>query len=171
MDLYNLHGIELIDNYVTNVDEILNEVYKHPPEAFKSRGEGSKLYKFNTMCGKGASMHTMMYFSFSPRLRELCVKTVDFGRFPKPTEVAINRYPPGSYLGKHKDGTGGYWKFQLIFLSSEKSHFTWYDRDDNPHLVEEVPGRCVEMPLHIAHESTALGLHEKDKYSMVFVWK
>lgn len=171
MDLYNLHRIELIDNYVTNVDEILEEVYKHPPEAFKSRSGGSELYRFNTMCGKGASMYTMMYSSFSDRLKDLCVETVNFGRFPKPTEVAINRYVPGSYLGKHKDGAGRYWKFQLIFLKSTKSHFTWYDRDDNPHLVEEVPGRCVEMPLHIAHESTALAPDEEDKYSMVFVWK
>lgn len=173
MDLYNLHRIELTDNYVTNVDKILDEVYNHPLEAFKSRGGGEKsnLYEFSTMCGRGASMYTMMYSSFSDRLKNLCVETVNFGKFPKPTEVAINRYLPGSYLGKHKDGTGRYWKFQLIFLTSTKPHFTWYDRDDNPHLVEEVPGRCVEMPLHIAHESTTLELDEEDKYSMVFVWK
>lgn len=116
-------------------------------------------------------MYTMMYNSFSTRLKELCVETVDFGRFPRPTEIAINRYGPGSYLGKHRDGAGGYWKFQLIFLKSTRSHFTWYDRDDNPHLVEEIPGRGLEMPLHIVHESTKIGHDEEDKYSMVFVWK
>ena len=171
MDHQSLYRVDLIDNYVTNVDEILEEVRKHPSTAFKSRSEESRLYRFKTICGKGASMYTMMYHSFSPKLKELCVETVDFGRFPKPTEIAINRYPPGSYLGKHRDGAGGYWKFQLIFLKSTRSHFTWYDRDDNPHLVEEIPGRGLEMPLHIAHESTEIGLDEEDKYSMVFVWK
>ncbi len=170
-DINSLYKIELIDNYVTNVDEILEEVYKHPASAFKDRADESGLYKFNTMDGKGASMCTMMYHSFSPKLKELCVKTVDFGRFPKPTEVAINRYLPGSYLGKHRDGAGRYWKFQLIFLQSTRSHFTWYDKEDRPHLVEEIPGRGLEMPLHIVHESTEIGLDEEDKYSMVFVWK
>lgn len=171
MDVSSLYRIDILDNYVSNVDQILEEVYNHPPQAFKSRSKESQLYKFNTICGRGASMSTMMYHSFSKRLRELCIETVDFGRFPKPTEIAINRYSPGSYLGKHRDGAGLYWKFQLVFLKSTKSHFTWYDEDDNPHLVEEIPGRGVEMPLHIVHESTEIGPDEEDKYSMVFVWK
>jgi len=171
MNVDSLYRVNLIDNYVTNVDEILEEVYIHPSSAFKDRSGKSHFYKFDTICGRGASMYTMMYDSFSPRLKELCVKTVDFGRFPRPTEIAINRYPRGSYLGKHRDGAGGYWKFQLIFLKSTRSHFTWYDRDDNPHLVEEIPGRGLEMPLHIVHESTEIGPDEEDKYSMVFVWK
>jgi hypothetical protein len=171
MDLLQLYKVELMDNYVTNVEAILEEVYQHPSSAFKDRSDATGLYKFNTICGKGASMSTMMYRSFSPRLKELCVETVDFGKFPRPTEIAINKYLPGSYLGKHRDGAGQYWKFQLIFLKSTKSHFTWYDKEDTPHLIEEIPGRGVEMPLHIVHESTEIGTDEEDKYSMVFVWK
>lgn len=163
------YKIEIIDNYVTNVDEILYEVSRHPSKAFESRSEGRS--KFTSICGRGASMYTMMYGSFSDRLKELCVETVDFRGFSRPTEIVINRYPPGSYLGKHKDGVGKYWKFQLIFLKSTRSHFTWYDEQDNPHLVEEAPGRCLEMPLHILHESTPLGPDEDDKYSMAFIWK
>ena len=166
-----LYNVEIFDNYVTNVDAILGEVYKHPASAFKDRSQQSSTYRFNSIDGRGASMYTMMYHCFSPELKRLCVETVDFGRFPPPTEIAINRYLPGSYLGKHRDGAGGYWKFQLIFLKSSKSHFTWYDRQDKPHLVEEIPGRGLEMPLHIIHESTEIGPDEEDKYSMVFVWK
>lgn len=165
------YKVKIIDNYITNVKEILNEVLNHPTEAFKLRSDGPGIYKFNTLCGKGATMYTMMYNSFSDKLKTLCIKTADFGNFPKPTEIAINKYPPGSYLGKHKDGTGGYWKFQLIFLKSTSSHFVWYDENDNPNQVEEIPGRMVEMPVNIAHESTALSPDEEDKYSMVFIWK
>lgn len=163
--------IKIIDNYITNVDEILEEVYKHPDSAFKNRADKSSPYKFNTTDGKGALMYTMMYGSFSDKLKELCVKTVDFKNFFLPTEIAINKYPPGSFLGKHKDGTGKYWRFQLIFLKSTRSHFTWYDEEDKPHLVDEIPGRGIEMPLHIKHESTVIDLDEETKYSMVFVWK
>jgi len=165
------YRVKIIDNYVTNVKEILNEIFNHPPEAFKHRFDGLEIYKFNTLCGKGATMCTMMYNSFSDKLKTLCLKTVDFGSFPKPTEIAINKYPPGSYLGKHKDGTGGYWKFQLIFLKSASSHFVWYDENDNPNQIEEIPGRMVEMPVNITHESTPLSPGEEDKYSMVFIWK
>lgn len=163
--------VNITDNYVTNIDEILEEVGKQSPSSFKDRNDDKGFYKYNTLCGKGATLYTMMYHSFSSKLKELCVKTVDFGRFSPPTEIAINKYPPGSWLGKHKDGVGRYWKFQLIFLKSTRSHFTWYDENNNPHLVEEIPGRMVEMPLHIIHESTLIGLDEEDKYSMVFVWK
>lgn len=164
-----MHNIKLLNNYVTNVEEILEEIYKLPKAIFKNRAEGS--YKFSTLCKKGATMSTIMYNSFPPELKKACVKTVDFFPFSPPTEIAINWYPPGSYLGKHKDGIGRYWKFQLIFLKSTRSHFTWYDGKDNPHLVEEVPGSGLEMPLNIIHESTPLLPDEEDKYSMVFIWK
>lgn len=165
------YKVDIVDNYVTNVDEILAELSNVSSSAFKDRAEEGGLYKYNTLCGSGGTLYTMMYHSFTEELKRLCVKTVDFGKFPHPTEIAINRYAPGSYLGKHKDGVGRYWKFQLIFLKSTKSHFTWYDENNKPNLVEEIPGRMVEMPLHIIHESTQLGLDEEDKYSMVFVWK
>lgn len=171
VDIDSLYKIQLLDNYVTNVDDILEEVGRHPPSAFKIRSEESEFYEFRTICGKGATMYSLMYHCFSPQLKKLCVETVDFGKFPPPDEVVINRYPPGSYLGKHRDGAGKYWKFQLIFLKSSKSHFTWYDRENNAHLVEEVPGRGLEMPLNIVHESTEISPEEGDKYSMVFIWQ
>ena len=171
VDIDNLYRIKLLDNYVSNVDKILEEVYLHPPSAFKTRSEESEFYRVKTICGKGATMYSIMYHFFSPRLKELCVETVDFGKFPHPDEIVINKYPPGSYLGKHRDGAGKYWKFQLIFLKSTKSHFTWYDREDNAHLVEEIPGRGLEMPVNIVHESTVIAPDEEDKYSMVFIWR
>lgn len=169
-ELTNFYNIKILENYVTNVTEILEEVYKHPKDLFKSRSEGPGSYKFITLDGKGASMSTMMYHNFSKKLKKLCIKTVNFGKFFPPDQIAINKYPPGSYLGKHKDGTGKYWKFQLIFLQSTKSHFTWYDRENKPHLVEEIPGRGLEIPVHIIHESTEIDQDETTKYSMVFIW-
>lgn len=170
-NLEKQYNIEIFDNYVSNVDAILEEVYARPEYAFKDRDDKKGLYKYNTLDGKGATLHTMMYSDFSVKLKQLCIETVDFGKYPKPKEIAINRYRPGAYLGKHKDSIGGFWKFQLIFLKSSKSHFTWYDKEDNPHLIEEIPGRLVELPPNIVHESTEIGADEEDKYSMVFVWR
>jgi len=170
-DLEKQYNIEIIDNYVSNVDDILEEVYASPEYIFKDRGDQNALYKYKTLDNRGGTLHTMMYHSFSDKLKELCIETVDFGKYSKPTEIAINRYRPGGYLGKHRDSVGGYWKFQLIFLKSSKSHFTWYDKEDNPHLIQEAPGRGVELPAHIVHESTEIGADEEDKYSMVFVWR
>ena len=171
IELLKEYKISIYENYVKNVDAILEEALNRPDYAFRDRNDEKGPYKYNTICGRGGTLFTMMYHDFSPKLKELCIETVDFGKYPKPTEIAINRYKPGAYLGKHKDGVGKYWKFQLIFLKSSRSHFTWYDKDDQPHLIEEVPGRGIEMPVHIVHESTQLGLDEDDKYSMVFVWK
>ena len=41
VDIDNLYRIKLLDNYVSNVDKILEEVYLHPPSAFKTRSEES----------------------------------------------------------------------------------------------------------------------------------
>jgi len=162
--------LKIIDNYVNNVNEILFEVKK--PEIdklFASRAVDAVGTGFRTLDGKNSTMYTLFGFEMPNYLKKICIETVDFKIFPEPY-VCINKYPPGSWLGKHKDGPGAYWKFQLIFLQSTKSHFTWYDIEDNPYLVEEIPGRCVNLPLHVVHESTILEQHEDTKYSMVFTW-
>jgi hypothetical protein len=160
----------IIDGFITNVDEILAEIKK--PEVdklFLSRGYGERL-QFNTKGQKGANMFSLINDFISPKLKNLCLKTAQLRRPINPDMICINKYLPGNSLGRHVDAIGGYWDFNLIFLQSTRSHFTWYDDDDNPHLIEEVPGRCVDMPLNIPHESTLILPDEEPKYSMVFTW-
>lgn len=165
-----MRQIQIIDNYIKNVDEILLEVKKpHIDKMFRSRAIDSKDAPFKTIDDKNATMYTLGGKEMPHPLLDICLKTVNFKPLPQP-KVFINRYLPGSWLGKHKDGIGGYWKFQLIFLQSSKSHFTWYDESGNSHLVEEKPGRCVEVPLDLVHESTIIEPDEDTKYSMVFLW-
>ena len=162
--------IEVIDNDVRNGNEILFEVKK--PEIdklFASRDINAVGTAFKTLDEKNTTMYTLHHSLIPDYLKKICTETVNFEHFPKP-DVCINKYPKGSWLGKHKDSAGAYWKFQLIFLQSTKDHFTWYDEDNNSHLVNEIPGRCIELPLHITHESTTLEPYEDIKYSMVFTW-
>jgi hypothetical protein len=160
----------IYDDFLLNHEEIVSELKK--PEIdirFKYRGSNSP-QEFSTLDGVGADMYSMFDKDIPKYLKKLIVKTVKFKNKFKPDQIVINKYLPGGYLSKHKDSTGGYWDFNLVFLYSEKSHFTLYDENDNGFLVEEKPGRCVDMPLGIIHESTPLDLDESIKYSLVFIW-
>ena len=159
----------IYDNFITNSQELVNELKK--PEIdrlFKDRNKGK--YKFQTYDEKGANMFTMMHSDIPKYLKEMALSTAKLNRSQPPDTIAFNKYLPGGYLGKHRDSSGKYWDFNLIFLQSTRSHFMVYDENDMPHLIEEIPGRCIDMPLRIIHESTKIGLDEDIKYSMVFTW-
>lgn len=164
----------IFDDFITNTEEILEELKK--PEInklFSYRGKNPKrggVYQFKSLDGKGANMYSLMDMHTPDYLKKLALKTAKFKTKFKPDQVVFNKYPPGGFLGKHKDSAGSYWEFHLIFLQSTKSHFTVYDDNDNPYLIEEKPGRCLDLPLGIIHESTQLDLDEETKYSMVFIW-
>lgn len=159
----------IYDNFITNPGEIVKELQKPEIDClFKDRNYGA--FKFYTYDETGAKMFTLMPPDVPPYLRDLALSTAKLNRKQPPDSIAFNKYLPGGFLGKHRDSTGRYWDFNLIFLQSTKSHFVVYDNEDKPHLIDEVPGRCVDMPLHIIHESTPLDLDEDIKYSMVFTW-
>ena len=56
--------------------------------------------------------------------------------------------------------------FKLVFLSSDKPHFKYWDEQDNAHMVEEVPGAMFNMKLGTPHEVTEIKQGENPKYSL-----
>jgi hypothetical protein len=158
--------VKLVKNYLTNVDEILELVDQHL-DKFSSRSPDAT-NKFVTQYGP-TKMKSLFGFNMSEELMSAIFKTIpDNRKFVD--SVTINRYEPGDYLPRHRDSSGGYWKFKLIFLRSDKPHFTWYDDTGTAHLVDEQPGAHLEMPIHIEHEVTRIDDSERPKYSLVLAW-
>ena len=161
-----MYQVNLIHDYCKNVDEII-KLAETQLDDFSSRGEESK-YEFHTAYGK-SKLKSLFHFKMKPELQDAIFKTIpEDRRFV--TSYTINRYEPGDYLPKHKDSIGGYWKFKLVFLRSDKPHFKWYDENDAGHLVEEVPGSQLDMPINIVHEVTEIEPNEQPKYSLVLAW-
>lgn len=162
----NMSQVNLVQNYLTNPEEIINLAEQQLSD-FSSRGENEP-YKFTTAYGT-SKMKSLFSFKMSKELQDAIFKTIpDDKRFV--TSYTINRYEAGDYLLRHKDSAGGYWKFKLIFLRSDKPHFKWYDENGEGHLVEESPGSHLEMPIHLEHEVTEIGQEEQPKYSLVLAW-
>jgi hypothetical protein len=158
--------VKLIRNYLTNVDEIISLAEKHR-DKFSSRTE-TDTYDFKTSYGS-SKLKSLFHFNMDDELKSAITRTIpDDARFI--TSMTINRYDPGDYLLRHRDSIGGYWKFKLIFLQSEKPHFKYFDDSGTEHIVEEEPGAYVDMPIHLEHEVTEIGLNEKSKYSLVLAW-
>lgn len=159
--------VKLRKNFVTNVDEILHLVNQHDNK-FVSRKEGK--YKFENKHGD-SNMFSLFDTEMNDELKAAIFKTMpkEEMRIP-PSSVTINKYLPGSYLPKHRDCAGMYWKFQLVFLTSEKPHLMVYTEDGQGHLVDEEPGALCEMPIDILHEVTEIGKDEAPKYSLVMAW-
>lgn len=160
--------VALKENYITNVDEILELVYKED-SSFVSRRPGQE-FEFTNIYGE-SNMHSLFHFKMSKKLQESIFKTI-----PKkemvipPNSYTINKYLPGAYLPKHRDSAGSYWKFHLIFLTSNKPHLKVYEDNGTEWLIEEKPGALVEMPIDILHEVTEIGQDETPKYSLVMAW-
>lgn len=158
--------VKLVKGYLTNADEIVSLAEKEM-EKFSFRAK-NETYNFSTQYGD-SHMKSLFYFNMSEELKEAIFKTL-----PKEDRTAdafvINRYDPGDYLQRHRDSVGGYWKFKLIYLRSDKPHFVWYDEEGKPNLVEEEPGAHLEMPINIEHEVTQIGFDERPKYSLVLSW-
>jgi len=164
--LGNMYQVNLVKNYLTNVDEVIALAEAHT-DKFSSRDE-TALNKFVTRYGS-SKMKSLFSINMSKELIDAIFKTIpDDRRFVD--SVTINRYDPGDYLARHRDSQGLYWKFKLIFLSSDKPHFKWYDENNVGHLVEEEPGAYLEMPIHLEHEVTRIEETESPKYSLVLTW-
>lgn len=161
-----MYQVNLQKNYLTNVNEIISLAEEHS-DLFSERSEG-KSYNFHTQYGS-SKLKSLFNFNMSDSLKAAIVKTIpDDPRFI--TSMTINRYDPGDYLLRHKDSIGGYWKFKLIFLRSDRPHFKYYDEQGVGHLVEEEPGALIDMPIHIEHEVTEITADERPKYSLVLAW-
>jgi hypothetical protein len=162
----NMSQVKLIKGYLKNAEEIVKLAEKEKNK-FSFRAKDEK-YNFSTEYGD-SHMKSLFYFDMSEELKEAIFKTL-----PEKDKTAdafvINRYDPGDYLQRHKDSIGGYWKFKLIYLQSDKPHFIWYDNDGKANLVEEEPGAYLEMPIDIEHEVTKIGQNESPKYSLVLSW-
>jgi len=161
-----MYQVNLVKNYLTNVEEVLSLVKKYE-DKFSVRTSETK-HRFDTRYGE-SSLKSMFYYNMPDDLKEAIFRTIP-DKIDDVTSFTINRYDPGDYLPRHRDSIGGYWKFKLIFLDSEQSHFQWFDENGIPHLVEEAPGAFLDMPIFLEHEVTKINNNERPKYSLVLSW-
>lgn len=161
----------LEENYITNVDEIIALAEKEK-DKFSNREKGQAEEYKSERYGY-SKLYTLLNYNMSEELKTAILKTID----PKhlevpPDDLAINRYDPGSYLVRHKDSAGKYWKFQLVFLRADKPHLKVYNKKyPEGKLIEEKPGALFHMPLSLEHEVTLIEEGERPKYSLVMVWR
>ena len=160
--------VNLVKNYITNADEIVR-LAEQELDKFSIRAPGHK-FNFITQYGD-SNMKSLFHFNMSKGLLNTILNALPKeDRYPEPDSIVINRYDPGNFLLRHRDSIGGYWKFKLIFLRSDKPHFKWFDENDQGHLVEEEPGALLQMPINLEHEVTLIDNDEKPKYSLVLAW-
>lgn len=160
----------LEENFITNVDEIL-ELADIEKNNFSNRAEQSE-HAFKSKRYGPSKLYTLFSDDMSEKLKQTIIKTID----PKnieifPDHIVINRYDPGGFLVRHKDTAGRYWKFQLIFLRTDKPHLKIYNKKyPEGKLIEEKPGALFHMPLSLEHEVTLIEENEKPKFSLVMAW-
>ena len=149
-----------IENYMTNVDEVmlLIEKYNH---LFKAR-EGSKTFYTNY---GDSSLSQLHYYDMPQDLTEAIFKTIPV-KWTTRLNYCVNKYMPGDHIPRHKDSDGSYWMFKLIFLRSDKPHFKYWDEKGVEHLVKEKPGSLFNMKLGTPHAVTKIGADESPKYSI-----
>lgn len=160
----------LQENFITNVDEII-ELAEKEKDSFSNRSPGNKDEFKNDRYGP-SQLYTLFYYNMSKELKEAIFKTIDKDHIEiMPDTFCINRYDPGCYLARHKDHTGGYYKFNLIFLRTDKPHLKIYNsKYPDGLLIEEKPGALFKMPLSLEHEVTMIESDERPKYSLVLTW-
>jgi hypothetical protein len=160
----------LEENYITNVDEIvtLAEAENHK---FANRAKGNYHEFVNERYGP-SKLYTLFYHQMSEPLKEAVIRTINPEHLELPPDLyIINRYDPGGYLVRHRDMAGKHWKFQLIFLRSDKPHLKVYnEKYPEGKLIDEKPGALFHMPLSLEHEVTEIGQDERPKYSLVMSW-
>lgn len=161
----------LEENYITNPDEII-ELAEKEKDKFSNRSEGSDFAFENARYGP-SKLYTLFTHNMSKELINAITKTIDPKELELPPDYyVINRYDPGGYLARHRDMAGKYWKFQLIFLRTDKPHLKVYNKKySEGKLIEEIPGAIFRMPLSLEHEVTEIGQDERPKYSLVMAWK
>jgi|TARA_A100001515_G_scaffold136334_1_gene127994 hypothetical protein len=150
----------LTENYMSNVDEVMSLVKKHE-DKFRVRDGGQS---FRT--DYGDARLKQIHQDFMPEeLREAIFRTIPI-KWTDRLNYCINKYEAGDYIPRHKDSNGGYWMFKLVFLSSDKPHFKYWDEQDNAHMVAEKPGAMFNMRLGTPHAVTEIGEDENPKYSL-----
>ena len=150
----------IVENYMTNVDEVMTLVKKYD-HLFNNRDGGNA---FSTQYGT-ASLKQIHQYNMPAELTEAIFKTIPI-KWTDRLNYCINKYEPGDYIPRHKDSNGGYWMFKLVFLSSDKPHFKYWDEKNNAHMVQEKPGAMFNMRLGTPHEVTEIQEDENPKYSL-----
>lgn len=160
----------LEENYITNVDEII-ELAEQEINSFSSR-EKDQVYAFVNSKHGPSKLHSLLHRNMSDKLKAAILKTIRPEELEiPPDDLQINRYGPGSFLARHIDAAGKFWKFQLVFLRSDKPHLKVYSsKYPDGKLIEEKPGALFHMPLHLEHEVTLIEENEKPKYSLIIAW-
>jgi hypothetical protein len=160
----------LVPDFITNVDEIINLVEKEDCN-FSARDKGARDEFVNQDYGP-SKMKTLFHFKMSDQLKKAIFKTVDKKEIEiMPDIFCINKYEPGSWLSRHRDSCGQYWKFYLIFLRTDKPHLKVYnEKYPEGKLIDEQPGARLEMPISLEHEVTLIEESERPKYSLVMGW-
>lgn len=167
----NKEDFWLEENYITNSDEIV-ELAEKESHKFADRSPG-KYHEFVNDRYGPSKLYTLFHNQMSDELKAAITKTIkDPSHFEMPPDsYVINRYDPGSYLVRHKDMAGRYWKFQLVFLRTDKPHLKVYnDKYPEGKFIEEKPGALFHMPLSLEHEVTLIEENERPKYSLVMLW-
>lgn len=160
---------EVVENFITNVDEIMEKVLEHEKRGlFTNRGVGGK-EKHGTKYGE-SHFSSLFQTEMNDDLIETIWKTIPQER-KWCSQVVVNKYKPGDWLVKHQDSAGGYWKFKLVYLTEGKPHFKYWDTDDNEHLVQEKKGAMFDMPIDTWHEVTKIQQGEDPKYSLCLIWE
>jgi hypothetical protein len=162
--------VYLVENYITNIDEIINLLEKYK-DKFTVREPG---HANNFQTKYGSSKFKSLFYTDTPDdLKEAVFRTMpEEVLFMPPDEYCFNIYEPGSYLRRHTDVGGKFYKFDLIFLQSDKPHLKYYTKDlPEGALVQEMPGALCRMPIEMEHEVTEIGSDERPKISFVMSWK
>ena len=158
----------IVPNYITNVDEIINEINlhgkftrRHPGDAREHQAKlnGPKS-QFSSWFSKDMPQSTLdAIWKTIPNDKKHC------------TQVVINKYEPGDFLVKHCDAQGGYWQFKLIYLTDGPPHFCWYDSEDHPNFVQESKGSMFKMDIGLYHEVTQIKAGEPTKFSLCLIYE
>jgi len=161
---------ELVEEYITNVDEIMDLVHSHEAQGkFTARGLGSK-EKHATKYGE-SHFSSLFEKDMSKELVETVWKTVPEEERKWVSQIVINKYVPGDWLIKHQDSAGGYWQFKLVFLTEGKPHFKYWNKDNEEVLLQEIKGAMFKMPIDTWHEVTKIEQGEAPKYSLCLIWE
>jgi hypothetical protein len=159
-------NITIVDDYIAGPSRIV-DLAVSASDRFSQRVPG-EVAAFETQYGQSnfkSLFQNLMPMELLAEIRSQLPKS-DLSA----DEILLNRYDPGDFLVRHTDAIGGFWRFKLIFLQSNASHFVYYDGNE-PHLVEEIPGRMIQIPLSLEHAVTMIEDWEQPKYSMVLVWR
>ena len=168
MKIINYRDISIYDDYITNIDEILNLIESKYSDRFLDRK-----MKESTSAAEDINGGDILIVGMETSLYKTIFKTIDRTVTPTyPDEVDIYRYNYGNYLPRHKDAAvTSSMMTDLIFLKSETNHFKIYTEEyPQGHFVAEIPGRRIIIAPDLEHEITPMNLNESTRYTLVMTW-